>query len=844
MGEVWKARDTRLDRSVAIKILPVEFAADAELRIRFQREAKTIAHLGHPHICSLFDVGENYLVMELLDGEPLDSRLERGPLPVADVLKYGAQIAGALDRAHRANIVHRDLKPANVMITKSGAKLLDFGLARTARADIHADSTTQLKLTQEGMIVGTLQYMAPEQFGQHADHRTDIFALGMLLYEMLTGRPAFQGDSRTALAAAIVSSEPPPVSQLQPRTPPALAHVIEKCLAKEPDERWQSAHDIAEELRWIAEAGSQSMVAAPLVARKKSWERMLWIAALLVAIGIAAWLALRPRPPERVIETEIVPEGNRGLQDLSGPPALSPDGMWLVYAADDDSGRRSLWLRSMEHRMTRQLPGTSDALSPFWSPDGRYIGFSDQISDLKKIAVSGGEPETLAKRANGGGGWNRDDVILYVTQRNRSIYRVRASGGESQEVLAAETIGCDILLWPTFLPDGNHFLVIALGGAIAKRGQQGVWVATLDQREKPRFLTRANANATYAEPGFLLYALDGILRAQPFDAGEIRVTGGPVSIAPVQSYSLVAHFTASSTGLLVYQAPSDTQLLDLLVKNRRGEVLRKIGKPAFYFAPRVSPDGKRIAADISNERGKGDIWIIEAADGTAARFSFDPLNETAPVWSPRGDEIIYSIEVPPFGTAALRKEMNGSPRAVREQASLAFVATDWSPDGRYLAVTVSEPAKFGDQLVWSFETRKLTPIASTPGREAVGSFSPDGKWIVYQSDESGRREIYVQPFPPTGAKYQVSTNGGVTARWRRGEIFWIDEDTRVNVAAVTTEPSFRASPPAVLFPVDQRYPTTFVYDVMPDGNILVCSPVRAPAKPMTLVVNWWKRLEK
>jgi len=843
MGEVWKARDTRLDRSVAIKILPEEFAADAELQIRFQREAKTIAHLGHPHICSLFDVGENYLVMELLDGESLDARLERGPLPVADVLKYGAQIAGALDRAHRANVIHRDLKPANVMITKSGAKLLDFGLARAGRPETHADSTTQRKLTQEGTIVGTLQYMAPEQFGQHADHRTDIFALGALLYEMLTGRPAFEGESRTALAAAIVSSEPPPVSQFQPRTPPALAHVIEKCLAKEPDERWQSAHDVAEELRWIAEAGSQSAIAAPLVTRKKSWERMLWIAALLVAIGIAAWLALRPRPPDRVIETEIVTEGNHGLQYLSGPPALSPDGMWLVYAADDDSGRRFLWLRSMEHRTTRQLPGTRDAFAPFWSPDSRYIGFALSTGNLKKIAVSGGEPETLAGRTNGGGGWNRDDVILYVTQRNKSISRVRASGGESLKVLAAETIGCDILVWPTFLPDGNHFLVLALGGAIAQRGQEGVWVATLDQREKPRFLTRASTNATYAEPGFLLYALDGILRAQPFDGGNTRVTGDPVSITPVQSYSLGAHFTASSSGLLVYQAPS-AQLSDLLVRNRRGEVLRKIGTPAYYYAPRVSPDGKRIAADVSDERAKGDIWIIETADGAATRFSFERLNETAPIWSPRGDEIIYSIDVPPVSSAILRKEMSGSPRMVIDQPQGPFVPTDWSPDGRYLAVTSGGPAKLADQFVWSFETRKLLPIVSTPAREGVGSFSPDGKWIVYQSDESGRREIYVQPFPPTGAKYQVSTNGGVTARWRSGEIFWIDEDTRLNVAAITTEPSFRASPPTVLFPIYQRYGNSFLYDVMPDGNILVTTPVPGPAKPMTLVVNWWKRLEK
>ncbi|HEY6136593.1 MAG TPA: protein kinase, partial [Thermoanaerobaculia bacterium] len=490
MGEVWRARDTRLDRSVAVKILPAELASSMEMRLRFEREAKTISQLNHPHICSLFDVGENYLVMELLDGESLADRLARGPLPLSEVLKLGAQIAEALDRAHRAGVVHRDLKPGNVMITKSGAKLLDFGLAK-------ASMQRPQPLTQEGIILGTLQYMAPEQLeGREADARTDLFALGAVLYEMVTGKPAFEGETRTSLIAAILTTDPQPVSQLQPLTPPALEHVVAKCLHKDPDERWQSAHDIAAELKWIAGSGSQA--AAPVLApRRTPRERMAWITALLAVTAAAVWLATRPRPRPELLETAIATEG---LLDDSAPLAFSPDGTQLAYAATNENGQRLIWIRSMARGTSRALSGTDYAYAPFWSADGRFVAFGTSNALLKKVPTAGGDVEIVARHAFGGGAWNGEGVILYTsTSVERSIQRVSAAGGEPSAILHPNEVGATGLYCPKFLPDGNHFIVFANGGEAKKRGQAGVWLATLDRSEKPRFLTPADSNASYVE---------------------------------------------------------------------------------------------------------------------------------------------------------------------------------------------------------------------------------------------------------------------------------------------------------------------------------------------------------
>jgi Tol biopolymer transport system component len=851
MGEVWKARDTRLDRSVAIKILPADYAANARLRLLFEREAKTVSQLNHPHIASLFDVGENYLVMELVDGESLAERLERGPLPLAEALKFGAQIADAIDRAHRAGVVHRDLKPGNVMIARGGAKLLDFGLAKTFAFAAPPDAETQRPITEEGTIVGTFQYMAPEQLEGHPlDARTDIFALGAVLYEMVTGKRAFDGHSRPSVIAAILSSEPQPVSQLQPLTPPALEHLIVKCLSKHPDDRWQSAHDIAEELRWIGSAGSQSgpMLALP---RKKSRERVAWIAALLVIATIALfaiWSALRMRSREPVLEGAIVTDGNAGLHYTTGPPALSPDGKVLAYAAFDASGRRSVWLRSMDRGTTRALPGTNDAVGVFWRPDGEVLGFTTNNGDLKKVALEGGEVETIATRTTGAS-WNRDDVILVLPPlKGFPVARITASGGEPVVVLRPESIGADVINFPSFLPDGKHFLFLARGGEVEKRRQSGIWIGSLDTSERPRFLipTRSVTHALYVQPGFLLFAREGVLRAQRFDVKSLQPNGDALSIAPVQSFLWSTHFTASDSGLLVYQPAGSAQLSRLELRRRDGTVARTFGNPAVYCCPRFSPDGRQVAVDLSDDRAVGDIWLFRTEDGGGSRFSFDRLNESTPVWSASGDEVAYGMELPPRGIVTLRKRLGTSPTTLAKFPGASTTLSDWSPDGRFLLLM-----RFGfngqpnfDAMAWSLAEQKLISIVATASNEGMPVFSPDGRWIAYQSDESGRYEIYVQPFPPTGAKYQISTNGGVTARWsRHGEIFWVDANNRLTLAVVATTPSFQVSPPATLFPIDQLDPYSPQYDVGPDGTIVVNTLVQGEGKPMTLVVNWQKRLE-
>ena len=834
MGEVWRARDTRLDRSVAVKILPSELSGNAQLRIRFEREARTISQLDHPHICSLFDVGENYLVMELLEGESLADRLLRGPLPLAEVTRYGAQIAHALDRAHRAGVVHRDLKPGNVVLTRAGAKLLDFGLAKSAAVDARPDDATQHKpLTSEGTIVGTFQYMAPEQLdGLEADARTDIFALGAVLYEMTTGKRAFEGKTRTSLIAAIVAGNPRPVSEFQPLTPPALEHLIAKCLCKDPDDRWQSAHDIAEELRWIEGAGSQAGVAA-LPARRKSRERLAWIAALLACLAVAGWIAWRPRDTPAAIEAAITMEENSGIEYRSGPPALSPDGKSLVYAARGPQGRGMLWLRGLDRGPARAIEGTEGAFSPFWSPDGRFIGFNAGDGSVRTVAAGGGQVDTLVRRTFGGWSWNRDNVILYVTlQPEASVSSVPASGGPTSTLVRGPALGATLLAWPSFLPDGKHFLFLAKGAKLAQSGREGLWLATLDGREPPRFLLNADTNALFVQPGHLLFVREGTLRATAFDLDTLRPSGEAVVIAPVQNYDFVAIFGASHNGVLLYERTGTTPMSELTLMNRKGEKLRRFGTPAYYWSPALSPDGKHIAVDRSDFSASGDIWIIDAEG--AARFSFDRRNETGPVWSPDGREVAYSMDVRPGVVGIVRKRIGEAPRPLLEGA----MATDWSHDGRYLAVD-RQSASQVDVMAWAFADQKLVAVADTPANEARASFSPDGKWIVYQSDESGRYEVYAQPFPPTGTKYQVSTEGGCTARWLPGgEITWVDADDRLQVAKVETAPAFRTATPSALFPIDQRDRSSYEYAAAPDGLFVVNVGVPAPPKPLTLIVNW------
>src|SRR2546426_797921 len=553
MGEVYRARDTRLDRTVAIKILPEHLSSNPQLRERFDREAKAISSLSHPHICPLYDVGHqdgiDYLVMEHLEGETLAQRLKKGPLPPERALEYAIQIADALDTAHRRGVIHRDLKPGNIMLTKAGAKLLDFGLAKLGGAHPAAafsrlsalPTEDRSPLTAEGTIVGTLQYMAPEQLeGKETDARTDIFALGTVLYEMATGQRAFKGKSQASLIAAILTSEPPPISSLQPMTPPALDRLVKTCLAKDPDERWQSAHDLTHELRWIAEGGSQAGLPAPLRAIRTGRER-IWIAAS-VLLGVAVVLlgilyARAGKVGQEVVRASIeFPPGSRFVftSDVAGPPAISPDGRALVYGATDERGARRLWLQRLDTSDAHPLSGTEDAKYPFWSPDSRSVTFFAG-GELKRLEVSGGLPVAICSTGDGRGGtWGDDGTILFSPEYRAGLFRVPASGGEPAPVTRLDEATHSSHRWPQLLPDGSHFLYLGISHDRTKSENDALYWASLDGREN-RMLMRSGANAIYAS-GNLLYVRDTNLVAQPFDPARGELRGEPVTVASNVEY--------------------------------------------------------------------------------------------------------------------------------------------------------------------------------------------------------------------------------------------------------------------------------------------------------------------
>ncbi|MDA2938906.1 serine/threonine-protein kinase [Acidobacteria bacterium AH-259-A15] len=793
MGEVYRARDTRLDRTVAIKVLLSHLSDNPDLRQRFEREARTISRLNHPHICTLHDIGHHqgidFLVMEYLEGETLADRLAKGALPIDQALRYAVEIADALDKAHRQGVVHRDLKPGNIMLTETGAKLLDFGLAKlrpppAAAASLSALPTEEASLTAEGTILGTFQYMAPEQLeGKEADARTDIFAFGALLYETATGRKAFEGKSQASLIAAILERDPPPISSLQPLTPPALDHAVRRCLAKKPDERWQSANDLTGELKWIVEAGSQAGVPAPVLTRRRSRQRLGWIAAGALCLPLIATLSLS------VIHLREVVEEAQPMRFFVSPPeqvtlswwdftVISPDGKHLVFATRSADSSNLLWVRSLDSLTARSLPGTGSARHPFWSPGSRFIGFFSR-GKLKKVPLSGGPSQTLCDAPTGrGGSWNREGTIVFNPHWGGPLQYVSAAGGEAKSLTELdESRGETAHRWPCFLPDGRHFLYLALSSQPENRG---IYLASLDSEEKKRLLS-ANLNAAYAEPGYLLFMRESTLMAQPFDKKGLELTGEPFPLAEnvdrnEHTWYTAAFFSVSENGVLTYRSGlSKNQLVWL---DREGKRLgAPVGEPADYSNPELSPDGKRVAVGrLDPETQTRDIWLFDLARGTSSRLTFDPADDLNPVWSADGTRIAFTSDRK--GQRDIYQKMasgTGEDELVLESGEQKSV-TDWSADGRFLLYSVRNPQTGTD--VWMLplsEEGKPTPFLQQSFREREAQFSPDGRWVTYESNESGTRQVFVQPFPATGGKWQISTQGGVQPRWRRDgkELFYI-----------------------------------------------------------------------
>jgi Tol biopolymer transport system component len=843
MGEVYKARDTRLDRSVAIKILPSAFADNAQLKIRFEREAKTISQLTHPHICTLYDVGNEggveYLVMELLDGDTLADRVARGALPMRDVLRYGREIATALDRAHRAGVVHRDLKPGNVMITKSGAKLLDFGLAKGGSIEISPDGATQQKsLTQEGTILGTFQYMAPEQLeGVEADARTDIFALGAVLYEMSTGRRAFDGKTKTSLIAAIVGGEPKPIRDVQPLTPAAFEHVVAKCLAKDPDQRWQSASDVASELEWIGGATSIEAAAGHKTRRDRSrFARiaMAVLALLLVAAAAASWRFFRHSATEIPIVMSLTMPGN-GF-NLFGHAAFSPDGSSIALIAESGSSSaggkstRTLWIRQLDRADPRELPGTDGALHPFWSPDGKSVGFFAQ-GKLKRIAIAGGPPQVICDAPLAwGGSWNRDGVIIFCSQGVGPLFRVDANGGTPRPAtkLAPRE---EAHRWPVFLPDGDHFI---FQGDAYHTEDHHIKVGSLRDGSS-RDLFQGVTNATYVEPGELLFVRSGALLAQAFDAKKLTLSGEPRVIAEKVVENDENHsyeFAASSNGRLIYRSGStDSQLTWL---DRFGRAAGTVGDAhRLGTSFRLSPDEQRVIVDETDADGRADdVWIFNVSRPLSTRFTFDPAGEFGGLWSADGSKVAFTSMR--SGMGDLYEADAGTPTNVKRITAISdqLGPTSWTRDGAWI---LADRFLKADIDIWMFPLAggEARAYLSTPFTEGSAALSPDNAFVAYTSDESGHSEVYVEQFPTHAGRRQVSAAGGTIPRWRSDgkELFYISRGRSL----MSVDMSSDSATPTALFPVPG-----FSYDVSRDGQrFLVDKPLDDNYRsPLTFVSNW------
>jgi eukaryotic-like serine/threonine-protein kinase len=860
MGEVYKARDTRLDRIVAIKVLPTHLAGRPELRERFEREAKTIASLNHPHICTLYDTGLqeeiDYLVMEYLEGETLAQRLMKGPLPLEQVLRYAIEIADALDKAHRKGVTHRDLKPANIMLTKLGAKLLDFGIAKLRQEVAPATPLSQLPtandaITAQGTILGTLQYMAPEQVeGKEADARTDIFAFGVLVYEMATGNKAFAGKNSASVMAKILEAEPPPMASLQPMTPAALDRVVKKCLAKEPEDRWQSAKDLTDELKWIAaESAPHAAPAAAAVTPARTGCHWVAVSAVacLVAAAVAALLAwfFRPAAPKAVTRFSIsLPPGQR-MEGLGKAIAISPDGTRLVYAAGPSTLAHQLYIRDLDGLQARPIPGTEGGSDPFFSPDGQWIGFITNGETLMKVPLVGGAPISLADVSGGdflGASWSIQGMIVFAPRTGVQLQQVSDAGGTPQP-LTRFVIGEGGHQFPDLLPGGKAVIF-----TISKPGAPTKLVAQLLTTGERRDLIQSGGQALYAPSGYLVYAQGANLMAAPFDAPRLAINGAAVPVlAGVLIDRGTAQYDFSSTGSLVY-VPGSVQAAQfkLVWVDRRGTEQAVPAPPHNYVLPRVSPDGTRVAAGI--EETDSQIWLYDLSRDTLTRLTFEGTGNIDPLWTPDGKRIAFKGS----GNRLFWQPADGSGAAealTNSELSGNNVPGSWTPDGQVLAFMEINSSTGYDIYTLPLKDRKPQPFIRTPSLETAPRFSPDGHFVAYASDESGRLEIYVRPYPGPGGKWQVSTEGGGEPVWNpKGRELFYRAGKKMMAVDVTTEGTFSAGKPKVLFegtyvPTPRSFPD---YDVSPDGQRFLMLKAADEASPtqINVVLNWFEELKQ
>jgi serine/threonine protein kinase/Tol biopolymer transport system component len=863
MGEVYRGRDTRLDRIVAIKLLPPEMAADPESRQRLHAEARAVSLLNHPNICALFDIGSNdavdFLVMELLQGETLADRVRRGPLPFEQLIRIASEIMMALDAAHAQGVVHRDLKPSNVMLTKTGVKLLDFGIAKVR----HTASGSELEtrsiggVTAEGAVIGTLQYMAPEQLeGQEIDLRVDIFSLGAVLYEMATGQKAFEGRSQASLTAAILEREPPPPSSLVATLPLPFDRLVRRCLSKDPEERWQSARDILFQLKEIA--NDEAVVRARATDRRTKLAWSLAVLATLSAAVLAIVIWTRPSTTT----------GTSGTFHISLPPgltlpsreagvglALSPDGTQIAFVAVRN-GRPNLWLRALNRLEARLLPGTDEARHLFWSPDGRFIGFF-AAGKLQRIDVAGGPPHVICEApVDTSPSWGPDGTILFAlapgANRPGGIYRVSAEGGPVTPVTTVDTArGESEHYWPSFLPDGEHFLYMAtIADAETASRRHTIFVRSIADSAVTR-VADMDSRAVYASPGYLLYAQEGALMARRFDLRTFSISGDPVRLADrlwyVKSIG-TAEFSASTNGILAYHG--GTTLSELVWFDRSGKQLQTLGSRAWLTDVRMSPDERTVAVAAVDPRfGSADLWMYDRESGIPTRFTFDNL-ASSPVWSSDGSLLFFrSIGQGPPDIYRRRSDGRGEKERLLDLPGVQL-PLDVSRDGRYLIYEDANRVTGRD--IWRLSLSGAAvpePYLRTLATESDARVSPDSRWLAFVSTESENPEIYVAPIDDPGRKRRVSVAGGIGPRWRRDgrELVYLDQNTNTLMAVpLTAAEDLKAGVPRALFSPGRVFKNPspgFIepyYEMTSDGqSFLVNRIIEDPdLTPITVVLDW------
>ncbi len=873
MGEVYRARDTQLGRDVAIKVLPATISTDPDRLRRFEQEACAAGALNHPNILVVHDIGthdgSSYVVSELLEGETLRKRIAGTPLAHRRVIEYSLQIVNGLAAAHAKGIIHRDLKPENIFLTNDGRlKILDFGLAKLTQVDgdlVQTEVPTRRIDTEPGVVMGTVGYMSPEQLkGQHVDQRSDIFSFGAILYEMLSGRRAFHGESAAETMSAVLKEDPPDLSDTNQKISPSLERLVNRCLEKSPESRFHSASDLAFALEALSETNTSSAqtAIAPAWERPRSRERLWWIGstgllafALFAALPFVVAYFRRPAPAPGHVTRFFVPPPEKS-SIIGGGEHISPDGTRLVYVSNGADGNRLLWTRPLDSLAAQPLAGTEGAGNPFWSPDSRFVGYFTAGLKLKKIDVNGGSPQTLTDVQGGlGGTWNGEDTIVFARSSSDGLYRISANGGTPARVTALDESRKEIAhVWPYFLPDGRHFLYLARS---AQKENTGIYVGSLDAPDR-KLLVSADSSAVYAAPGFLLFLRDRNLMAQAFDANSLQLTGEPLSIAEQVGYNLItgrSFFSASQNGVIAFlnNNPPKTQLAWF---DRTGKQLALVGGPGADTGLRLSPDEKQLAVSrLDTQAGSADIWVIDLSRNNPSRFTFDPGNDSAPVWSADGSRIMFASSR--TGIVNVYQRLANGTRD--DELFFKFPQSagplDCSPDGKFLLFGTVSPTKGND--LWLLPLtgdQKPMPFIETQFNETQARFSYDGRWVAYSSNESGQFQIYIQSFPTAGGKWQVSTGGGAQPQWRRDgkELYYLAPDRKLMAVELSAAgPTITPGIPTPLF--EARITGVFpgqggasYYAASGDGKRFLVNMLLSDTTPvsLTVVLNWTAGLKR